>query len=289
MGLQGLSGPQGPQGIPGPIGPQGLQGTAGTNGTNGIGFTFRGPFDPNQSYAVNDVVTFNGSAYIAIAASQGPDNITPDQNAAAWSLLAQGGAAGVQGPTGPQGLQGSQGLVGIQGPAGPQGLPGVPGPQGIPGPAGPQGIPGTTLTNLGAWASTTAYVPGNVVTYSGSSYICVVANANSEPDTSNNWVGANIAFNRLFGQNPPTYSIAPGNTAIPCYIGELRLFAFQASGGNWLPADGRFLPISQYQVLFTLIGNRFGGDGQTNFALPDYRSMAPSGSSWSICYNSIYP
>lgn len=283
MGLQGLPGPQGPQGIPGPIGPQGIQGPAGTNGTNGVSFTFRGPFDPNQTYGINDVVTFHGSAYIAISASQGPNNTTPDQNAAAWSLLAQAGAAGAQGPTGPQGLQGQQGPAGIQGPIGPQGLPGAPGPQGI------QGLPGASFTNLGAWNNTTAYVPGNVVLFNGSSYICVTSNVGSEPDTSNDWVGANIAFNRLFGQNAPTFAIAAGSTAIPCYVGELRLFAFQASGGNWMPADGRLLPISVYQVLFSIIGNRFGGDGQTNFALPDYRSIAPSGSSYSICWDSVYP
>jgi len=289
MGSQGLPGPQGPQGLPGPMGPQGIQGPAGTNGTNGISFTFRGPFDPNQTYAVNDVVTFNGSAYIAIAASQGPNNTTPDQNATAWSLLAQAGAAGVQGPTGLQGLQGPQGLVGVQGPAGPQGLPGAPGPQGIPGPAGPQGTPGTTLTNLGAWNDTTTYVPGNVVLFNGSSYLCVSANLASEPDTSNDWVGANIAFNRLFGQNSPTVTFSPANTAVPCYIGEVRLFAFQAAGGNWMPADGRFLPINEYSVLFSVLGTHFGGDGQVNFALPDYRAIAPAGSSYSICWSSVYP
>jgi hypothetical protein len=65
-GAAGPVGAQGPQGLVGATGPQGIQrlagatgsaGTNGTNGTNGAGFNFRGAFDPNGSYAVNDVVT----------------------------------------------------------------------------------------------------------------------------------------------------------------------------------------------------------------------------------------
>lgn len=39
--------------------------------------------------------------------------------------------------------------------------------------------------------------------------------------------------------------------------------------------DGSILPISQYDVLFSLIGTTYGGDGQTTFALPDLRSRVP--------------
>ncbi len=155
-GPAGASGPQGPQGlqgaqgVAGPMGPQGLQGVAGTNGTNGISFNFRNAFDPTASYAVNDVVTYSGSTYIAIAASQGPNNPTPDQNPSAWSLMAQAGAigqsgaqgpagpagpAGPSGPQGPQGMPGQNGAPGAQGPAGPQGPQGAQGPQGPAGPA----------------------------------------------------------------------------------------------------------------------------------------------------------
>lgn len=37
---------------------------------------------------------------------------------------------------------------------------------------------------------------------------------------------------------------------------------------GWLPVDGRTLPISEYEDLFTLIGITYGGDGETNFNLP---------------------
>jgi microcystin-dependent protein len=47
---------------------------------------------------------------------------------------------------------------------------------------------------------------------------------------------------------------------------------------NWLPCDGRLLPISQYDVLFSLIGTTYGGDGQNTFALPNMCGRVPTGS-----------
>jgi hypothetical protein len=129
-GPQGPQGPQGIQGFTGPGGPQGPAGAAGAAGTNGSGFDFRNAFDPNATYAVDDVVTYNGSTYAAIAASAGPNNPTPDTNSSAWSVLAQEGAPGAggsQGPAGPAGSSGSQG---------PQGIPGAGGASGATGPAG---------------------------------------------------------------------------------------------------------------------------------------------------------
>src|SRR3974390_820162 len=128
QGPNGLSGSQGPAGPQGPAGSNGLQGPAGTAGTNGVSFNFRSAFSNAATYAVNDVVTYSGSTYIAIAANQGPNNTTPDQNSAAWSLMAQQGAAGVQGQNGaagPQGQTGQTGAIGPQGPQGPQGPSGV--------------------------------------------------------------------------------------------------------------------------------------------------------------------
>jgi lysophospholipase L1-like esterase len=108
LGQQGPPGPAGPQGPQGPIGPVGPQGPAGTNGTNGIGFSFRNAFDLSAIYAVNDVATFNGSTYVAIAANQGPNNATPDKNPA-WNLMASAGVPGPAGPSGPAGPQGPEG------------------------------------------------------------------------------------------------------------------------------------------------------------------------------------
>jgi microcystin-dependent protein len=51
-------------------------------------------------------------------------------------------------------------------------------------------------------------------------------------------------------------------------------------GGNFSPAgwnfcDGTLLPISEYETLFQLIGTTYGGDGQSNFAVPDLRGRVP--------------
>lgn len=59
------------------------------------------------------------------------------------------------------------------------------------------------------------------------------------------------------------------------YLGEIILFAGKSAPSGFLPCDGRLLSVTQYQILFSLIGTTYGGDGRTTFALPDLRSRAP--------------
>lgn len=59
------------------------------------------------------------------------------------------------------------------------------------------------------------------------------------------------------------------------YIGEVRLVAFNYAPPGWALCNGQVLPISQYQALFALIGNTYGGDGRSTFALPDLRGRVP--------------
>ncbi|HEX5308819.1 MAG TPA: tail fiber protein [Solirubrobacteraceae bacterium] len=59
------------------------------------------------------------------------------------------------------------------------------------------------------------------------------------------------------------------------YVGEIRLFGGNFAPEEWAPCDGRLLQISQYEVLFNLIGTIYGGDGQTTFAVPDLRGRLP--------------
>jgi len=56
-----------------------------------------------------------------------------------------------------------------------------------------------------------------------------------------------------------------------------------------LPANGQLLPISEFETLFLQLGTTYGGDGQTTFALPDLRSAAPNGMTYSICWTGIFP
>ena len=59
------------------------------------------------------------------------------------------------------------------------------------------------------------------------------------------------------------------------YIGDIELFAFDFAPMDWLPCEGQTLNITDYEVLFALIGNRYGGNGMTTFCLPDLRNMLP--------------
>ncbi len=59
------------------------------------------------------------------------------------------------------------------------------------------------------------------------------------------------------------------------FIGEISYVAFNYAPSGWSQCDGQVLPISQYQALFSLIGTTYGGNGTSNFALPDMRGRVP--------------
>ncbi len=59
------------------------------------------------------------------------------------------------------------------------------------------------------------------------------------------------------------------------YLGEIRMFSGKYAPMNWALCNGQLLSVNEYQALFSLIGNKYGGDGVTNFALPDLRGRIP--------------
>ncbi len=59
------------------------------------------------------------------------------------------------------------------------------------------------------------------------------------------------------------------------YLGEIRMFAGTFAPAGWAFCDGQLLSISQNDVLFSLIGTTYGGDGINTFALPDLRGRIP--------------
>ena len=65
--------------------------------------------------------------------------------------------------------------------------------------------------------------------------------------------------------------------ALDPFVGELMLTGFNFCPVGWAAANGQLLPINQNQALFSLLGTQFGGNGQTNFALPDLRGRVPVG------------
>ncbi len=53
------------------------------------------------------------------------------------------------------------------------------------------------------------------------------------------------------------------------YVGEIRMFAGNFAPAGWMFCDGQLLPISENDVLFTLIGTIYGGEGADTVALPN--------------------
>jgi len=59
------------------------------------------------------------------------------------------------------------------------------------------------------------------------------------------------------------------------FLGEIKLVSFNFAPKGWALCNGQFLPINQNQALFSILGTTYGGNGQTTFALPDYRGRVP--------------
>ncbi|SHO51383.1 phage tail protein [Anaerocolumna xylanovorans] len=66
------------------------------------------------------------------------------------------------------------------------------------------------------------------------------------------------------------------------YLGMIIPWAINFEPEGFMLCDGRTLPIAQYQALYALIGNYYGGDGRTNFALPNLRGRFPLGCSQTL-------
>jgi microcystin-dependent protein len=67
------------------------------------------------------------------------------------------------------------------------------------------------------------------------------------------------------------------------FVGETRIFAFSFAPDGWLACDGSLLPIGEFESLFQLIGNSYGGDGHTNFAVPQVAGPQSDGTALNVC------
>src|SRR5215208_4748171 len=59
------------------------------------------------------------------------------------------------------------------------------------------------------------------------------------------------------------------------FMGEVKIISWNFAPQGWALCNGQFLPINQNQALFSLLGTMYGGNGQTTFALPDFRGKIP--------------
>jgi hypothetical protein len=136
---------------------------------------------------------------------------------------------------------------------GPEGPAGPQGARGVQGPTGPQGAQGPAGTGA---------IPANLTKLSNA--------------LSTNGVAALGA----------TYFHSDGCANLN--MGDIIL-SVNGYGTGALPADGSLLPINGNTALFSLLGTTFGGDGTSNFALPDLRAFAPHGMQFSICTTGLFP
>ena len=66
-----------------------------------------------------------------------------------------------------------------------------------------------------------------------------------------------------------------GSSGLEPFIGEITMFAGTFAPRGWAFCNGQRLPIAQNSALFSILGTTYGGDGRTDFALPDLRGRAP--------------
>lgn len=59
------------------------------------------------------------------------------------------------------------------------------------------------------------------------------------------------------------------------FVAEIRIFPFNFAPKGWAFCDGQLLPLSQNTALFSLLGTTYGGNGKSNFALPNMQGNAP--------------
>lgn len=100
------------------------------------------------------------------------------------------------------------------------------------------------------------------------------------------------ASSGLFG-SPPATSVG-GAASATCVVSEIDLLAGNQYPSQWHLADGSLLPISSYVTLYSLLGTTYGGNGTTNFALPDLRGAepkgrGPAGANYFICMSGAFP
>jgi hypothetical protein len=191
------------------------------------------------------------------------------------------GKAGDEGADGRAGASGAAGADGATGPAGADGLDGATGragadgADGATGPAGPAASdsPSDLLTALRTVDGPTSGLDAD--TLDGVQASALLTNS---------------GFGALFGigSQATTISGAPGGDSV-CVIGAIALTAANFPPPNTMFAAGQTLPIAQYSALYSLLGTTYGGNGTTNFQVPDLRAQAPGKTNYTMCMNGDYP
>jgi microcystin-dependent protein len=100
------------------------------------------------------------------------------------------------------------------------------------------------------------------------------------------------ALSSLLGSPGPESSGTVSDSS--CFVSEIKLMAGDKAPPNWQLADGSVISIASNTTLFTLLGTTYGGNGTSNFALPDLRAADPKGNgpagvNYYICTFGFFP
>jgi len=143
-----------------------------------------------------------------------------------------------------------------------------------------KGITGTDTTH---W--NTAYRWGNHATQGYLKNTSPTVAGDMMTFDGSNWVSKKLVVG-ISGNNVPIsimqpylvlnycialYGIFPSRNGVEPFIGEIELLGFNFAPQNFATCDGQLMSIQQNTALFSLLGTYYGGNGQTNFALPDLR------------------
>ncbi len=91
-----------------------------------------------------------------------------------------------------------------------------------------------------------------------------------------------------FGSHTNT-ATAGSSAGATCTLGEALLMPGKTYADNTLPANGQLLSITSYTALYSLYGTKYGGNGTTNFAVPNLKQAAPDGLTYVICAFGVFP
>jgi len=72
------------------------------------------------------------------------------------------------------------------------------------------------------------------------------------------------------------------------FIGQISIFGFDFAPRGWALCNGQIIDISEHEALFALLGNAYGGNGNSNFGLPDLRCRLPVGMGQQPLFNSFF-
>ena len=221
----------------------------------------------------------------------------PSEHMVRWNIAGSAGPAGSVGPAGPTGAQGDQGLQGPTGTVDTENfytkdesdsryLP-VGGNAADSSELG--GVPASGYLTTSGTASNSSELGG----VPASGYLTTSGTAANSSELGGSPASAFEAAGN-FGNS--SLSFGQGNdTGSTCTVGEVVLDAGAVYANNWLPADGRVIPISGNTALFSLVGISYGGNGTTNFGLPNLSYLDPhsQGSSaapqYIICVSGTFP